>query len=131
MAEMRLGGSMVPLRLEYKAIRKLESMYDGKAFHKIFAEELANASLTDVEIFFWAVITSTNEGRTITQEQLTELLAIEMDEGRLDFMGLAELMKAAVEESTFFQRLQAQATNREVAMGEAVKEREPKKALHK
>lgn len=122
MAELRLGGSMIPLRLEYKAIRKLESMYGGKPFHAIFENELANAALTDIENFFLAIITSQNQGRTITGEQLTELIAEEMDSGRLEFTDLAELMKQAVEESNFFQRLQAKAKERADQLGEKAHE---------
>ena len=107
MTILNIKGKEYPLRLEYKELKKFESIFNGRSFMEIINVIGKNPSLTDLETLIFGAI----QDQDLTRDQFGELLddALSDPDSGLTFEKLMNSFMQAVESSVFIQGMQTQA----------------------
>ena len=106
MTVLQINGKEYPLRLEYKELKKFESIFNGRSFMEIINVIGKNPSLTDLETLIFGAIQDEN----LTREQFGNLLddALSNPDSGLTFEILMNKLMETVENSVFIQGMQTQ-----------------------
>ena len=106
MTILEIKGKEYPLRLEYKELKKFETVFNGRSFMEIINVIGKNPSLTDLETLVYGAIQDEN----LSREQFGDLLddALSDPDSGLTFEILMNKFMQAVESSVFISGMQTQ-----------------------
>lgn len=97
MVEITLGGKVRSLRFSFKSLRSLE-VYYKKPVSKILNEDIANESLENLVVMFYACLKSTE--KSITVDKVETLIDDAIENGEISINDLATKLQEALSEST-------------------------------
>lgn len=107
MAVLKIKNKEYILRLEYRELKRLEAIFNGRSFMEIINVLGTNPSITDLETLIFVGI----QDKTITRDQFSELLddVLSDPDSGLTFDALLNIFAEAVENSVFIKGMEAQA----------------------
>ena len=106
MAILKIKDKEYTLRLEYRELKKFESIFNGRPFTEIINMIGKNPSLTDMETLVFGAI----QDKELTREQFSDLLdeALSDPDSGLTFEKLMDTFLEAVENSVFIRGMEKQ-----------------------
>lgn len=106
MAILKIKDKEYTLRLEYRELKKFETIFNGRPFTEIINMIGKNPSLTDMETLIYGAI----QEKELSREQFGELLddALSDPDSGLTFESLMDAFLQAVESSVFIRGMEKQ-----------------------
>lgn len=106
MAVLKIKGQEYILRLEYRELKKLETIFEGRSFMEIINILGENPSITDLETLMYVSL----QDKGISRQQFSDMLddALSDENSGLSFDGLLDIFMQAVENSVFIRSLEKQ-----------------------
>ena len=113
MAILKIKDKEYTLRLEYRELKRFETIFNGRPFMEIINMIGKNPSLTDMETLIYGAI----QEKELSREQFGELLddALSDPESGLTFESLMDAFVQAVESSVFIKGMEKQQKEAEKA----------------
>lgn len=113
MAILKIKDKEYTLRLEYRELKRFETIFNGRPFTEIINMIGKNPSLTDMETLIYGAI----QEKELSREQFGELLddALSDPDSGLTFESLMNAFVQAVESSVFIRGMEKQQKEAEKA----------------